>query len=232
MHKEIESMRHIPLFLTLCLIALPAQANRPCRAEARFEYLLKVQHPPHFIPTEPWAAYYQGNIVPFRGNLATITQAHMRFTFSLIITPSLYHFACPVITNMPILARKVGAPIKWFDLALVMKEGGIWSWEITELEEKDMPIRLPDHSLVFAFDPQYVTLRPPRHTKYLKDTTCVGGSTCIEIPTIVINGETEAVLQKASLTAQVGTIDIRRIHEKLPCNHRIMRDDCYCTLVN
>lgn len=217
--------------MTFCAILLtsasPLYASLPC---GQYEYVMKVQVPVACAIEGPWIGYYRGTCIPFKGNLARLCSSKMRFTFSLIITPTLRHAPSPATRNMPILMRSESAPVAWFDLSLVLKNGK-WMWDIISLKQEEMPLRLPDHALILLFDPQLISLQSPIHTKYAKDATYEGGCAIIEFPTIVIKAS-EATLRETLQAAYCASLDVRTFHELVTCEERVVEGCCCSHIVS
>ena len=121
-----------------------------------------------------------------------------------------------------------GEPVRWFDLNLVFDKG-TWKWEIIQLDAEQIPTIVPQHAIIFLYDPKLVkSLEKPYKTTYCLDTLYDGGCCNFELPTIVLTG-TKDELENALNYAPSAAIDVLPYHTPASCVTQII-DGIHCAV--
>jgi len=216
---------------TIILITLGTISLLYGTSPGRYAYILKIQAPSTLRKHEPWLVVYKGAMLYFQSNTSTaISEQTLTFTFSILVTSEMPQPMRYKSTGaIPCLTRIRGAPIRWFDLTLQSPTHPheSWSWDIRELTITEMPKRIPDHAIIFIYDPELIeSIDQPVKTKYAIDTTHQGGHCTFELPTIRLKNRPAEILQRACEQACLSSPDLRTCHERCVPRGRAGDDRC------
>lgn len=170
---------------------------------------------------EPWHVYYKGKAISFDDNIGQIIESSCRSVFSIVITPEIKFDSQENTTRC--LKRHPEAPVRWFDMTLSLTKQG-WKWTLEELSKKEIPLILPDHTILLKFDPACIDkLEIPPKTKYDADSAHEGGTCTFELPHIIFKG-TEKAFEAAQTYACLSCPNDRALHE-----HSLPQRQCFFT---
>lgn len=145
---------------------LPLAAASKTSASSVPPYLLRVVLP-HGCHVDGLIALCNGQPVTLNehGNLLPITTRTS--VFSLVITESIDY--APEGNGIRYRKRFKNLPCLWYDVTL-MYDNEVpagYRWEISELTEDAIPLRIPEHAIVIFLEPRFVT-----GLKECSDTRC------------------------------------------------------------
>lgn len=171
-------------------------------AASRF-YSLKIRIPSHLtsIANDYLSAYYKGFALDLDDGWAQLPECDQPCSFSLLITEDVDFKTSG--NTVRCLKRINGQDFLWYDITLSFSQtqNGIskhetdkksYSWKIEERGQEDVPVRLPEHTIVLLADPNHID---SLHSETLP------GDTDITLPVIVFKKDLDEETFKDSLIA-------------------------------
>ncbi len=198
----------------------------PVRGPGTYAYILKIDTSTRAfggraapLPrNDHFYLVYQGQLLLLHGNVAVIKKQRCSFVFSLVITADIEYGSCAGGCMM----LKKHEPVRWFDITCLWN-GISWQYTIDELASSQISSILPDHAIVFLYDPSLVSgLRMPVCTCYCQNFLHEGGCCMFELPSVELQGS-PAAHAAAHLRVQAALPEIRTCNR--PVNAMVQLGD-------
>lgn len=197
--------------------SIAAHSVLPIKGPGNYAYILKIdalsqvaQGRSMLACNDHFYVVYQGQLLLLHGNVAVLKKSRCCFVFSLVVTADLEY----VPAAGGCMALKKNEPVRWFDITCVWT-GTEWQYTIDELAPSAMSMLLPDHAIVFLYDPSLIRgLRLPVCTCYCQNFIHEGGCCIFELPVIELQGS-QAAHAAAHLRVQAALPEIRT------CNRQV-----------
>ena len=186
----------------------PAQ---PC-CDRSYSYVFKIKIPAGIELCESLCGFYKGKPIDFEKNWAVWFEDEEQFTFSLIITPEVAFKT--IGNNVRCVQRIKNQPFRWYDLTLSKNKNASSVWTIKQLDKKEAPLKIPDHTIILLLQPDCVE-KLVKPVGCINQTTSVDMACVVALPTVVLRANvTEEELQEACIQAQIASLELRAIHQK------------------
>lgn len=120
-------------------------------------YILRIKFPPQVLTVPTMCGYYKGNKLIFTEDFCFIPETKACTSFSLFITKP--EFApkpkCDG-NNIRYFKRRDQKPGRFFHITKKINTHNNNSWKISEKNINQVPLRLPDDTIILFLDPKYI----------------------------------------------------------------------------
>ncbi len=183
-------------------------------------YILRIEFP-NFIKTIPnLCAYYKGYAINFDENICLIRQENYINQIVLVVTPEINHKSEG--NNIKYLERIENKPCRIFYITNRLDKSNSSVWDFQEENIENLPLRLPECSLVVLLDPNYIdglrTTYNHKSSDYSSNKNPVKANfgTLIHLPKLIIKNDIKPSEINASMNyIWLAAFDSRAIHTKL-----------------
>jgi|GEM_PF-4834869 len=184
------------------------------KAPKNYSYIVRIQTPAS-IKSNQIKTYYKGTLLSFDDSWCILPEDQKCFTFSLIITPAEVQPVCEGNTTR-YLKRHPTTVCAWYDLTLNLdphhKTG--YTWTIEKKDPKEMPLRLPERSILVYTSPEYVDT--VQHLETEKPAGFSSETMVINFPTIIFSKTIDKELfEETAVTALLASLDLDTIHARV-----------------
>jgi len=177
-----------------------------------YSYIFKIKIPATIELREALCGFYKGKPIEFEKNCAVLLEDEEQFTFSLIITPEIDFKTSG--NNVRYVQRIKNKPFRWYDFTLIRDHNASLLWTIKELQKKEAPLKIPDHTIILLLHPKCVE-------RLIKPKICSNAHACpdsacvVVLPTVVLREDMqEDELHTCCAEAQIASLELRAIHQK------------------
>lgn len=168
--------------------------------------------------------FYKGQPLEFKESCVVIREQQDCCAFTLVVTPEVRFKAEG--NNVYYLERLGHKPFSWYDLTLRVdaksaKTGAQYKWLIEKRKPQDVPLRLPEHTIVLYLDPELVDKLDTGHNLEQDEIAAtivrgLGAVTVIDLPAVVLKKDVkQEELHKAQAHSLLASLDLRPIHQEV-----------------
>lgn len=150
-------------------------------------YILKVDFPKSIEKIPELCAYYRGYKINFDRDICLIRQAIPSNQFILVITSEVNHKSEG--NNIKYLERIESKPCKVFYITSKIDKNNISKWSFEEENIENLPLRIPEGSLVLLMDPNYIDCLKNYEEQEISKNSY---GTIITLPKIIIKKNAQA----------------------------------------
>lgn len=167
------------------------------------QYLFTVKFPSNIKKMPVLCGYYKGKPLDFDKDFCIISQKEPVNQFTLVITDQI---SFPHESNIKHLERIEGNPC---NLYYITKKDDI-TWCVEEQNIKDLPLKLPNDSIILLINPEYVefidnNIRSVSNKKNIIDLPCV----------VIKSNISQQELLTASISSLLASLDVKSIHAQV-----------------
>lgn len=195
-----------------CLLS--AENTEQIKGPKNYAYIARVQTPPA-VKSNQIKAYYKGTLLSFDDSWCLIPEDQKCLTFSIIITPAEIQPVCEGNTTR-YLKRNANTACSWYDLTLNLdpQSKGGYTWTIEKKNSTDMPLRLPERSILLYTNPEYI--EAIQHNETEKPVSFSTETLVINFPTIIFSKKiNSADYEETAVTALLASLDLDTIHARV-----------------
>ena len=183
-----------------------ARINTSLLNKNSLSYILKINFPQTVKIIPDICSYFKGYKINFDRDLCVINQPTHINQFILVITPQVNHKSEG--NNIKYLERIENQPCRVFYLTNNVDNTINSNWSILEEDIDNLPLRLPDESLVILMNPNYLD-----SLKNKVDNENNINNIVINLPELIIKQTiTQEELTTASIYALLASFDSNAIH--------------------
>lgn len=175
-------------------------------------YILKVDFPKSIKNIPNLCAYYKGYAINFDDNICLVRQDNYINQLILVITPEINHKSQG--NNIKYLERLESKPCRVFYITNKIDLSKLSSgWYFQEENIDNLPLRLPECSLVLLMDPTYVEKLALEEEHEISKNSY---GTLINLPKVVIRKDVnnDDIIRSMNYV-WLSAFDIRAIHTKI-----------------
>lgn len=201
------------LFNFICLTTLAFSINVYGQENNKeiISYILKIDFPDFIKKIPNLCAYYKGYTINFNENICLIRQDSFINQIVLVITPEIKHKSEG--NNIKYLERVDNKPCRVFYIINRLDKNNNCNWYFEEESLDNLPLRLPEGSLVILMDPKYVDCLT---TEGIQEISKNSYGSLINLPKIAIKKDVKYENINTSMNyVWLASFDIRAIHTKL-----------------